>query len=99
MQSRFASLLVLGLAAVLLVWQSLFQVRETETAIRMQFGKIEGANYAPGLHLKWPLWIDTVRRCPRAPPRRCSGARCACRGSAWRRRSPRSGAAARCPWW
>ena len=62
MQSRFASLLVLGLAAILLVWQSLFQVRETETAIRMQFGKIEGANYAPGLHMKWPLWIDTVRR-------------------------------------
>jgi membrane protease subunit HflC len=62
MQSRFGSLVVLALAGILLVWQSLFQVRETETAIRMQFGKIEAANYAPGLHLKWPLWIDNVRR-------------------------------------
>ena len=26
----------------MLVWQSLFQVRETEVAIRMQFGKIVG---------------------------------------------------------
>jgi membrane protease subunit HflC len=28
----------------------------------MQFGKIVDANYAPGLHLKLPLWIDNVRR-------------------------------------
>jgi modulator of FtsH protease HflC len=62
MQARFGSVGVLLLAVIVLVWQSLFQVRETETAIRMQFGKIEGANFTPGLHLKWPLWIDTIRR-------------------------------------
>jgi modulator of FtsH protease HflC len=62
MQSRFASWVVLALVGIMLVWQSLFQVRETETAIRMQFGKIERANYAPGLHVKWPLWIDNIRR-------------------------------------
>jgi modulator of FtsH protease HflC len=62
MMSRTSGILLLVLIAVILVWQSLFQVRESETAIRMQFGKIEGANYSPGLHLKWPLWIDNVRR-------------------------------------
>ena len=62
MQSRISGLMILALVGVMLVWQSLFQVRETETAIRMQFGKVQTANYAPGLHLKWPLWIDNVRR-------------------------------------
>ncbi|HXC60628.1 MAG TPA: protease modulator HflC [Steroidobacteraceae bacterium] len=60
--SRSSGIFLLVLIGVILVWQSLFQVRESETAIRMQFGKIEGANYSPGLHLKWPLWIDNVRR-------------------------------------
>ena len=62
MQPRFPGWVVLVLAGVMLVWQSLFQVRETETAIRMQFGKIVDANYAPGLHLKLPLWIDNAER-------------------------------------
>jgi membrane protease subunit HflC len=62
MMSRTSATVLLALIAVMLVWQSLFQVRESETAIRMQFGKIVGADYAPGLHLKWPLWIDNVRR-------------------------------------
>jgi len=62
MMSRSSGIFLLVLIGVILVWQSLFQVRESETAIRMQFGKIEGANYSPGLHLKWPLWIDNVRR-------------------------------------
>jgi membrane protease subunit HflC len=60
--SRTSATFLLVLAAIVLVWQSMFQVRESETAIRMQFGKIVGANYAPGLHMKWPLWIDKVRR-------------------------------------
>lgn len=60
--SRTSGIMLLVFIAVVLVWQSLFQVRESETAIRMQFGKIEGANYSPGLHWKWPLWIDNVRR-------------------------------------
>jgi membrane protease subunit HflC len=60
--SRTSATVLLAFIAVLLVWQSLFQVRESETAIRMQFGKIVGSDYAPGLHLKWPLWIDKIRR-------------------------------------
>ena len=62
MQTRTSGALFLIVAAVILAWQSMFQVRETEVAIRMQFGKIVGTNYKPGLHLKWPLWIDNVRR-------------------------------------
>ncbi len=60
--SRTSATLLLAFVAVVLVWQSLFQVRESETAIRMQFGKIVGTDYAPGLHLKVPLWIDNIRR-------------------------------------
>jgi membrane protease subunit HflC len=62
MQARAPGLMFLIGVAVLLVWTSLFQVRETETAIRMQFGKIVGTGYSPGLHAKWPLGIDKVRR-------------------------------------
>ncbi len=51
-----------GLAAVLLlVWGSLFQVSEAQTAIRVRFGKIVGSGYTPGLHLKAPLF-DNIRR-------------------------------------
>jgi membrane protease subunit HflC len=59
MQSRITSTLVLLGIVLLLVWQSLFQVRETEVAIRKQLGSIVGATYGPGLHAKWPF-IDTV---------------------------------------
>ena len=50
------------LALVVVVWTSVFQVSETEQAIRMQFGKIVGAGYAPGLHFKLPLGIENVRK-------------------------------------
>ena len=62
MQSRASTALFLLAATVILAWQSMFQVRETEVAIRLQFGKIVGVNYKPGLHLKWPLWIDNIKR-------------------------------------
>ena len=51
-----------GLGVLLvLAWTSVFQVSETEVAIRMQLGKIVGTGYAPGLHLKVPF-IENVRR-------------------------------------
>ncbi|MEO6367344.1 MAG: protease modulator HflC, partial [Steroidobacteraceae bacterium] len=54
--------LLFGLLALLAVaWGSLFQVSETEVAIRMRFGEIIGVGYGPGLHMKLPL-IDNVRR-------------------------------------
>jgi membrane protease subunit HflC len=60
MGSRAPALFFGALALLLLVWASLFQVSETELAIRTEFGKIVTANYDPGLHLKWP-W-DSVHR-------------------------------------
>jgi membrane protease subunit HflC len=38
-----------------------FQVGETQVAIRMRFGEIVGSGYVPGLHFKFPLGIDNVR--------------------------------------
>ena len=51
---------VLGVLA-LLAWQTLFQVRETEVAIRTKFGEIVGDSYGPGLHAKVPF-INQIRR-------------------------------------
>jgi modulator of FtsH protease HflC len=56
-------LLLFGIALVfILVWGSLFQITETEVAIRMRFGEIVDSSYTPGLHFKLPLGIDNVRR-------------------------------------
>jgi modulator of FtsH protease HflC len=60
MPSRGPALFFSVFVGVLLVWLSLFQVSETEAAIRSQFGKILKADYTPGLHLKWP-W-DSIHR-------------------------------------
>jgi membrane protease subunit HflC len=47
------------LVLAVLALGSLFQVRETQVAMRTQFGEIRGMQYGPGLHLKWPL-VDQV---------------------------------------
>jgi membrane protease subunit HflC len=60
MASRGPAILIGVIGGVVLAWLSLFQVSETELAIRTEFGKIVTADYSPGLHMKWP-W-DTIRR-------------------------------------
>lgn len=60
MSSRSGMGLLLAAVLVLGGVSSLFQVRETEVALRTQFGEIVGTQYGPGLHMKWPL-IDQVR--------------------------------------
>lgn len=60
MAARTNVTLVVAALVVLGGVSSLFQVRETEVALRTQFGEIVGTQYGPGLHLKWPL-IDQVR--------------------------------------
>ena len=60
MGSRASGALVGAVALLLLTWMCLFQVSETQLAIRTQFGRIATADYEPGLHLKWP-W-DAVHR-------------------------------------
>ncbi|MFM1886443.1 MAG: hypothetical protein RL026_1600 [Pseudomonadota bacterium] len=49
-----------GLVVVLLLLVTgTFQVKETEVALRTQFGEIRGSQYGPGLHLKVPL-VDQI---------------------------------------
>ena len=60
MASRGPFVALVGLALVLMVWWSLFQVSETELAIRTSFGRIVSSDYDPGLHMKWP-WEKAYR--------------------------------------
>jgi membrane protease subunit HflC len=55
-----ATPLVIGAIVLVLVGAtSLFQVNETQVAIRTRFGEILGMNYGPGLHMKMPF-VDQV---------------------------------------
>jgi modulator of FtsH protease HflC len=60
MGTRTSAVLIGAVALVLIAWMCLFQVSETQQAIRTEFGKIVQSDYKPGLHFKWP-W-DTIRR-------------------------------------
>jgi membrane protease subunit HflC len=51
-------LVAIGVVAVIAL-TAMFQVKETQVAIRTQFGEIQGPQYGPGLHLKWPF-VDQV---------------------------------------
>ncbi len=48
-------LLVVGLAILLLLSNSIYRVQETEKAILLQFGAVKEADVAPGLHFKLPF--------------------------------------------
>jgi len=61
MPRNVGGVLLLLAGVVLVALMSMFQVRETQVALRTQFGEIKGAQYGPGLHFKWPF-IDTVHR-------------------------------------
>jgi membrane protease subunit HflC len=52
--SRHTLITGLGLLAILLVFTMTFTVSETEKAILLEFKKIVGTDYAPGLHFKLP---------------------------------------------
>jgi modulator of FtsH protease HflC len=54
-------LLALAGAVAVVVFMSLFQVRETQVAVRTQFGEIQGPNYGPGLHMRLPF-VDKIWR-------------------------------------
>nr|WP_221265706.1 protease modulator HflC [Oleiagrimonas soli] len=46
---------------VLGLWSSAFVVREGQSAIVLQFGRIERTNDQPGLHFKWPFLQQVMR--------------------------------------
>ena len=50
-----------ALAAVLLVWNMLFTVHETQRAILLRFGAVQEADLQPGLHWKLPI-ADEVKK-------------------------------------
>src|SRR5690606_14007960 len=55
--------LILGILviAVLLASTSIFIVRETELALKVRFGEIVRADYAPGLYFKLPVINKVVK--------------------------------------
>lgn len=56
-------MLIGAIAFVLLMLgsMSLFTVKQTEKALKLQFGKVMHADYQAGLHFKWPF-IQNVRK-------------------------------------
>jgi modulator of FtsH protease HflC len=61
MGRKLAPIAILLAVILLLASSALFQVRETEVALRARFGEIVGEQYGPGLHVKLPF-IDRIRR-------------------------------------
>lgn len=55
MDARMLSTVAFVLAALLIASQAMFTVRETEYAINLQFGRLERADYQPGLHFVVPF--------------------------------------------
>ena len=60
MDARLSRYLFLTLGILLLVFNSLYVIRETERAVVLRFGRLIETNTAPGLHVKVP-GIDEVR--------------------------------------
>jgi len=60
-QGKKLALLVLGIAALMLAWTSMFTVKQWERAILFRFGEIVRTDYKPGLHFKIPF-INNVRK-------------------------------------
>lgn len=59
MPSRAAPILFAIVAIIIALTSAAFTVQQTQLAIRTQFGEIQGVDYGPGLHFKWPF-IDKV---------------------------------------
>jgi membrane protease subunit HflC len=60
MSARAFPFVVAIILVLLVISTTLFTVKETELAIRTEVGRIVDANYAPGLHFKWPPPVDRV---------------------------------------
>ena len=61
MATRILAILIAVIAGFWLVTNTIFQVRETELAIKFRFGEIVKSNFEPGLHFMIPV-VNTVRR-------------------------------------
>ena len=54
------STVVIAVLALILGYTTLFQVKETERAVKLQFGRIVNSDLSPGLHLKMP-WEKVLK--------------------------------------
>jgi len=61
MAARLLPILVGTIVAIWLLTSAVFQVHETELAIKFRFGEIVKADYRPGLHFMIPV-INTARK-------------------------------------
>ena len=61
MAGRILTILVGTIVAVWLITSSVFQVQETEVAIKFRFGEIVKSDYEPGLHFMIPV-VNSVRK-------------------------------------
>jgi membrane protease subunit HflC len=61
MSSRINLLLIVAVIVVFVVRASVFTVDQREHALKLRFGEIIAADYAPGLHFKLPF-IDEVNK-------------------------------------
>ena len=61
MSGRTITLLMIILASLFVVSNSLYVIKETERAVLLQFGEVVNTNVEPGLHVKIPF-VNNVRR-------------------------------------
>jgi modulator of FtsH protease HflC len=58
---RMTKWIIVAVAALFLLTSTVFIVKEGETAIVLNLGKVVRTGINPGLHFKWPL-VDTVKK-------------------------------------
>ena len=65
--NKRSSAIALGLAivAVLVLYSTTYTVNFHEIAIRTRFGVPAGVERTPGLHVKWPFFVDSVTKIDR----------------------------------
>jgi membrane protease subunit HflC len=61
MEARVTRFMFITVAVVMVLFSSLYVIRETERAVVLRFGKLVETSTSPGLHLKMP-GVDTVRK-------------------------------------
>lgn len=61
MSGRNVTFIVIALAVVLLLSNSLYVIKETERGVLLQFGEMVNPNIEPGLHIKIPF-VNSVRK-------------------------------------
>lgn len=58
MSSRMNAIIIVGVLAAILFSSSIFYVDQRERALKLWLGKIESADYEPGIHFKVPIFNE-----------------------------------------